>query len=59
MLLPIVLYLTFTLLATGGLFAILRLQYGWRVAAAWCAALLLSFAALAALLVWLVETGSG
>ena len=57
MVLPALTYLTFALLATGGLFAILRYHHGTRPALAWSAALLLAFAVLAALVVWVVETG--
>jgi hypothetical protein len=46
MALPLTLFVAFTLLATAGLFLLLRHHYGLRPALAWSLLLLLAFAAL-------------
>ncbi|HUP42377.1 MAG TPA: hypothetical protein VM599_04135 [Thermoanaerobaculia bacterium] len=52
------LFAAFTLLATLGLFLLLRHHYGLRPAVLWSVLLLLAFAALGAWIGWLVA-GSG
>lgn len=52
MLLPAILYVAFTVLATLGLFLLLRHHYGLRPALGWSLALLAAFVALA----WWVAT---
>ena len=46
MALPVALFVVFTLLATAGLFLLLRHHYGLRPALAWSLLLLLAFAVL-------------
>ncbi len=55
MALPLVLFAAFTLLATLGLFLLLRHHYGLRPALAWSVLLLLAFAALGWWVVWIVR----
>lgn len=58
MLLPLALFAAFTLLATLGLFLLVRHHYGLRPALVWSVLLLLAFAALGSWVAWLVR-GSG
>lgn len=55
MALPLILFAAFTLLATLGLFLLLRHHYGLRPALAWSVLLLLAFAALGWWVVWIVR----
>lgn len=55
MALPLVLFAAFTLLATLGLFLLLRHHYGLRPALAWSVLLVLAFAALGWWVVWIVR----
>ena len=55
MALPLTLFLAFTLLATAGLFLLLRHHYGLRPAVLWSVLLLLAFAALGWWVVWLIR----
>jgi len=56
MALSIALFAAFTLLATAGLFLLLRHHYGVRSAVAWSVLLLLAFVALGWWVVWLIRT---
>jgi hypothetical protein len=56
MALPALLFAVFTVLATLGLFLILRHHYGLRPAVLWSALLLVAFASLGGWVVWLVES---
>lgn len=58
MALPLILFAAFTLLATAGLFLLLRHHYGLRPAVLWSLLLLLAFAALGWWVVSIVR-GSG
>lgn len=58
MVLPLALFAAFTLLATLGLFLLLRHHYGLRPAVVWSLLLLLAFAALGWWVAWLIR-GSG
>lgn len=58
MALALTIFAVFTVLATLGLFLILRHHYGLRPAVLWSVLLLLAFAALGGWIAWLVE-GSG
>jgi hypothetical protein len=55
---PALLFAVFTVLATLGLFLLLRHHYGLRAAVLWSVLLLLAFAALGGWISWLVA-GSG
>lgn len=55
MLLPAILYVAFTLLATLGLFLLLRHHYGLRPALTWSLLLLAAFLALAWWLATLIQ----
>lgn len=55
MALPLILFAAFTLLATLGLFLLLRHHYGLRPALAWSVLLVLAFAALGWWVVWIVR----
>lgn len=55
MALPATLFAVFTLLATAGLFLLLRHHYGLRPALAWSLLLLLAFAALGWWVAWLIH----
>lgn len=58
MALPLILFAAFTLLATLGLFLLLRHHYGLRPALVWGLLLLLAFVALGLWVGWLIR-GSG
>jgi hypothetical protein len=58
MALALTIFAVFALLATLGLFLLLRHHYGLRPAVLWSALLLLAFAALGGWIAWLVA-GSG
>lgn len=55
MALSLTLFVAFTLLATTGLFLILRHHYGLRPALLWSLLLLLAFAALGWWVAWLIH----
>ena len=59
MILAVVLYALFTVLAVAGLYWILGYHYGWRVAAVGSALLLVAFLALAWFVRWIVVTEMG
>jgi hypothetical protein len=56
MALALTIFAVFALLATLGLFLLLRHHYGLRPAVLWSVLLLLAFAALGGWVVWLVES---
>lgn len=58
MILSAVLYVAFALLATGGIFWIVRFHYGTGRAAIWSVVSLAGFAVLALWVIWLLRTAA-